>query len=68
MQAAYYVLTVAQLQGISVVDRERRRTLLLSALLGKEGQEIIEGQLGMQSLVWVGQLVNTLPISTVRYS
>ena len=66
MQAAYYVLTVAQLQGISVVDRERRRTLLLSALLGKEGQEIIEGQLGMQSLVWVGQLVNTLPISTVR--
>ena len=66
VQAAYYVLTVAQLQGISVVDRERRRTLLLSALLGKEGQEIIEGQLGMQSLVWVGQLVNTLPISTVR--
>lgn len=66
VQAAYYVLTVAQLQGISVVDLERRRTLLLSALLGKEGQEIIEGQLGMQSLVWVGQLVNTLPISTVR--
>ena len=66
VQAAYYVLTVAQLQGISVVDRERRRTLLLSALLGKEGQEIIEGQLGMQSLVWVGQLVNTLFPRCVR--
>lgn len=64
--AVLYVLTVADLHGIRVVDTERRRALVLSALLGREGAEAIQGQLGLSTLFWAAQMLNSMPMSTVR--
>ncbi|CAM2811680.1 hypothetical protein ACSL103130_03425 [Actinomyces slackii] len=64
--AVTYVLTVAELQGLRVVDAERRRALVLSALLGREGSEAVQGQLGLSSLFWAAQMLAQLPMPTVR--
>ena len=59
--AVTYVLTVAEIQGVHVVDTERRRALVLSALLGKEGSEAVQGQLGLSSMFWAAQMQMPLP-------
>ncbi|MDO4244062.1 MAG: hypothetical protein Q4C85_09970 [Actinomyces sp.] len=64
--AVTYVLTVAELQGLRVVDTERRRTLVLSALLGKEGSEAIQGSLGLTTLFWAAQSLAKMPLPTVK--
>ena len=55
--AVTYVLTVAEIQGVHVVDAERRRALVLSALLGKEGSEVVQGQLGLSTMFWAAQML-----------
>ena len=55
--AVTYVLTVAEIQGVHVVDTERRRTLVLSALLG---------QLGLSSMFWAAQLLMQMPLPSVK--
>lgn len=64
--AVLYVLTVAELHGIRVTDVERRRALVLSALLGREGAEAVQGQLGLSTLFWARQMINTMPANTVK--
>ncbi|VEG30107.1 hypothetical protein [Actinomyces howellii] len=64
--AVTYVLTVAELQGLRVVDTERRRALVLSALLGKEGSEAIQGSLGLTTLFWAAQSLAKMPLPTVK--
>lgn len=64
--AVLYVLTVAELHGIRVVDTQRRRALVLSALLGQEGAEAIQGQLGLSTLFWATQVLNSMPMNTVK--
>ncbi|MBF0698254.1 hypothetical protein [Actinomyces bowdenii] len=64
--AVTYVLTVAELHGLRVVDVERRRALVLSALLGREGAEAVQGQLGLTSLFWAAQMLAQMPLPTVR--
>ena len=64
--AVTYVLTVAELQGLRIVDTEKRRALVLSALLGREGSEAIQGTLGLSTLFWAAQMLNSMPMSTVR--
>ena len=64
--AATYVLTVAEIQGVHVVDAERRRALVLSALLGKEGSEAVQGQLGLSSMFWAAQLLMQMPLPSVK--
>lgn len=64
--AVTYVLTVAELHGLRVVDTERRRALVLSALLGREGAEAVQGQLGLTSLFWAAQMLAQMPLPTVR--
>jgi len=61
-----YVLTVAEIQGVHVVDTERRRALVLSALLGKEGSEAVQGQLGLSSMFWAAQLLMQMPLPSVK--
>lgn len=43
---AAFVLAVADVHGIPVEDRERRRTLVLSALVGEEGKGAVRDLLG----------------------
>ena len=64
--AVTYVLTVAEIQGLHVVDTERRRALVLSALLGKEGSEAVQGQLGLSSMFWAAQLLMQMPLPSVK--
>ena len=64
--AVTYVLTVAEIQGVHVVDTERRRALVLSALLGKEGSEAVQGQLGLSSVFWAAQLLLQMPLPSVK--
>ena len=64
--AVTYVLTVAEIQGVHVVDTERRRALVLSALLGKEGSEAVQGQLGLSSMFWAAQLLMRMPLPAVK--
>ena len=64
--AVTYVLTVAEIQGVHVVDAERRRALVLSALLGKEGSEVVQGQLGLSSMFWAAQLLMQMPLPSVK--
>ena len=64
--AVTYVLTVAEIQGVHVVDTEHRRALVLSALLGKEGSEAVQGQLGLSSMFWAAQLLMQMPLPSVK--
>ena len=64
--AVTYVLTVAEIQGVHIVDTERRRALVLSALLGKEGSAAVQGQLGLSSMFWAAQLLMQMPLPSVK--
>ncbi|WP_172119532.1 hypothetical protein [Actinomyces faecalis] len=64
--AVKYVLTVAELQGMRVVTPDKRRALVLSALLGQDGAEAIQGSLGLSTLYWAAQSLAQMPMPTVR--
>ncbi|PFG40755.1 hypothetical protein ATJ97_3289 [Georgenia soli] len=64
--SARYVMAVASVHGVAVDDLERRRTLLMAALLGEEGAEAISGQLGLGTLYWAKAAITKLPIGTVK--
>ncbi|MDU0349728.1 hypothetical protein [Actinomyces sp. MRS3W] len=64
--AVTYVLTVAELQGVRIVDADRRRALVLSALLGREGADMVSGRPGLSTLFWAAQSLANLPLPTVR--
>ncbi|WP_448072905.1 hypothetical protein [Georgenia yuyongxinii] len=63
---ATYVMAVASLHGVEVDDLERRRTLLMAALLGEDGAEAISGQMGLGTLYWAKAALTKLPIGSVR--
>lgn len=64
--SANHVMGLASIHGVHVQDVERRRTLLLAALLGEEGAEAVSGQLGLGTLYWAKAAVTKLPLGTVR--
>lgn len=64
--AVTYVLTVAELQGLRLVTPERRRALVLSALMGRDGSEAVQGSLGLSTLYWAAQSLAQMPLPTVR--
>lgn len=64
--AVKYVLTVAELQGLRVINEDKRRTLVLSALMGREGAEAIQGSLGLSTLYWAAQGLAQMPLPTVK--
>ena len=43
---AVFILAVAEVHGVSVTDKERRRTLVLAALAGDDGKHIVSRLLG----------------------
>lgn len=63
---ATYAMAVASLHGVEVEDVERRRTLLMAALLGEEGADAVSGQMGLGTLYWAKAALTKLPIGTVR--
>lgn len=59
-------LAVADVHGIAVDDAPRRRALLLTALLGEQGPQLLSEQLGVSSLAWGRTLLTRLPLATVQ--
>ncbi|MDO5701162.1 MAG: hypothetical protein Q4P36_06805 [Bowdeniella nasicola] len=64
--SALHVMAVAEVHGIPTEDTERRRTLLLTALLGEDGASAVQASLGISSVSWAKRALQMLPISTVK--
>ncbi|WP_127126769.1 hypothetical protein [Georgenia sp. SYP-B2076] len=64
--SAGYVMAVASVHGVKVDDVERRRTLLLAALLGEDGAHAVSEQVGLGTLYWGKAALTKLPIGTVK--
>jgi hypothetical protein len=64
--AAAFVLAVAEVHGIPVEDRERRRTLVLAALVGEDGSGGVKDLLGAgrTSGAWLAE-AELLPLPVV---
>src|SRR5659263_341528 len=64
--AAIHVMAVADVYGVPIDDIERRRSLLLASLMGEEGANAVQTQLGVGSLYWGRALLTRLPTGTVK--
>lgn len=64
---AFFVLAVAQVHGIPVEDRERRRALVLAVLVGDDGKQAVADLLGSgrTSGAWLSQSAAALPLPAV---
>lgn len=58
-------MAVADVHGIDVDDVARRKAVLLTALLGPKGPELLEQQLGISTLTWGRTLLTRVPLGTV---
>lgn len=59
-------LAVADVHGISSDDHARRRALLLTSLLGDDGPELLDQQVGLSAVTWGRTLLTRLPLATVK--
>ncbi|UFU03967.1 hypothetical protein LQF12_05040 [Ruania suaedae] len=64
--SAALCLAVADVHGIATDDVARRRALLLTTLLGENGPELLEAQLGLSTATWAQVLLTRLPVATVK--
>ena len=61
-----YALAVAEVYGIEVHDVERRRALLLAAVLGDSGARAVAEVSGKPVAAWGTVLLTAMPTSTIR--
>ena len=61
-----YALAVAEVHGIEVHDVERRRALLLAAVLGDSGAKAVADASGRPVAAWGTVLLTSMPKSTIR--
>jgi hypothetical protein len=62
---ALFILAVAEVHGVWIDDLERRRTLLLTVLLGDSGASFVEKAAGRTGKHWGKLLTEAIPISTI---
>lgn len=60
-----YVLARSEVQGISLQDVERRRTLVMAIMLGEAGMKSIESVAERTGQHWARQLVKAIPAEKV---
>lgn len=65
VQTTIYILGVSRLQGVRPADRDQRRALVLSSLLGEEGAAIVSDQLGLSTLAWARTSLKNLSSPTL---
>ena len=65
VQTTSYILGVSRLHGVRPKDREQRRALVLSSLLGEQGAEIVSDQLGLRTLNWARASLKNLSSHTL---
>lgn len=64
--SAAYVLAVASVHGIEVEDVDRRRALLLTALLGESGAKALTDITGLGATNVARLLLTRMPVATVK--
>lgn len=64
-QTSWYVLVVSRIHGVPIEDKDKRRALLLSSLLGEEGAQVISAQLGLATITWAKAQVTSLTGQTM---
>lgn len=64
--SAAYVLAVASVHGIEVEDVERRRALLLTAILGESGAKALTDVTGVGATNVARLLLTRMPVATVK--
>ncbi|MGH3695009.1 MAG: hypothetical protein ACRDRX_13660 [Pseudonocardiaceae bacterium] len=62
---ALFALAVAEVHGIRVMERERRRTLLLAVVLGEGGAMLVEKMTGRKGQHWAELLPEAIPLSSI---
>jgi hypothetical protein len=63
--SALFILAVAEVHGVWIDDLERRRTLLLTVLLGDSGASFVEKAAGRPGTYWGRLLTEAMPMSTI---
>lgn len=65
VQTTTYILAISRLHGVRPADREQRRALVVSSLLGEEGAAIVSDQLGLSTLAWARSSLKNLSSPTL---
>lgn len=63
---AFYVLALAEVQGISVTEVERKKTLLLSVLLGGSSQDATRKVAARTGKFWSKKIIEKIPAGALR--
>lgn len=62
-----YVLSTAEIYGVDVEDHERRRFLVLTALLGNSGTSTVTQALGKKTVpYWSKTIINSIPMDAIK--
>ncbi|MSS45352.1 hypothetical protein FYJ43_04710 [Cutibacterium sp. WCA-380-WT-3A] len=62
-----YVLAVAEIHGVDVEDFERRKFLVMTALLGDTGTKTVTQALGKKTIpYWSKTIINKIPMDAIR--
>ncbi|MEJ2866724.1 hypothetical protein WCD74_03050 [Actinomycetospora sp. OC33-EN08] len=64
--AALFALSYAEVHGVHIADVERRRTLLLSLLLGDGGSTFVSKAAGRTGKHWGRLLVDAIPMTKIN--
>ncbi|MDC4233877.1 VPDSG-CTERM exosortase interaction domain protein [Actinomyces sp. B33] len=68
-EAAYHSMVVAHLHGMDLRDPAKRTALVVAALTGEEGAELISMQVGIQALSWFrSSFLNIRTVSAERFN
>jgi hypothetical protein len=63
---ALFTLAVAEVHGLPVYDLDRRRTVLMTVLLGKSGTEVIKKAAPRTSKHWAKAITASIPAQSIR--
>lgn len=62
-----YVLALAEIYGVNVEDLERRRFLVMAALIGNSATTTITQALGKKTIpYWSGKIINKIPMAGIK--
>lgn len=64
--AALFTFAVAEVHGVHVEDLERRRTLLMSVLLGSQGTSVVEKVAARTGKYWGKGLATAIPMTAIQ--
>jgi hypothetical protein len=63
---ALFALAVAEVHGVTINDLERRRTLVMTVLLGQGASGVVEKAAGRTGSYWGKSIVKAIPMSAIE--